>query len=195
MTENERRYIIQLLKNDSQNLATHFEFEFVIQALTDYKTYVQTGIFTGYVNRAILFWVTTLIFPWTISILIPVYTLSFFTPTIINELGFSAANAQLLSVPPFVAGCISTVLVGIYSDIVKLRGPFVIAGALVSIVGYIILYTQTSPGLSYVGAVLASAGVFPVIIIDIVWAGSNAGGDMKRGVVIATVIGFGNLGG
>ena len=77
----------------------------------------------------------------------------------------------------------------------KLRGPFVIAGALVSIVGYIILYTQTSPGASYAGTILATVGVFPIVVIDIVWAGSNAGGDMKRGVVIATVIGFGNLGG
>lgn len=131
----------------------------------------------------------------TASVLIPVYAISLFTPTIVNNLGFSAANAQLLSVPPFVAGCVSTVIVGIYSDIFKLRGPFVIAGALLSMAGFIILYTQSDPGISYTGAVLATAGVFPTVVIDIVWAGSNAGGDIKRGVVIAMVIGLGNLGG
>lgn len=131
----------------------------------------------------------------TASLLIPIYAIALFTPTIINELGFSAANAQLLSVPVFVAGCVFTILVGIYSDIHKLRGPYVIAGAFVSLVGYTVLYTQTSAGASYIGAVLAAVGVFPTIAVDLAWAGSNAGGDMKRGVVIAMVIGLGNLGG
>ncbi|KAG8214045.1 DNA topoisomerase [Butyriboletus roseoflavus] len=175
LTETERRNIIELLKNDSQNLATHYDFEFVLQALKDYKTYIQIGIYIG--------------------LLVPVYAIALFTPTIINELGFSAADAQLLSVPPFVAGCVCTILVGIYSDIHKLRGPYVIAGAFVSLVGYIILYTQTSAGASYAGALLAAVGVFPTIAVDLAWAGSNAGGDMKRGVVIAMVIGLGNLGG
>jgi hypothetical protein len=183
------------LKNDSQNLATHYDFQFVLQALRDYKTYVQIGIYIGYVNRTILCWAAALTFVWTTSVLIPIYAIALFTPTIINELGFSAANAQLLSVPPFVAGCVSTILVGIYSDIHKLRGPYVIAGAFVSLVGYIVLYTQTGPGASYVGAVLAAVGVFPTIAVDLAWAGSNAGGDMKRGVVLAMVIGLGNLGG
>lgn len=127
--------------------------------------------------------------------LVPVYAIALFTPTIINELGFSAANAQLLSVPPFVSGCVCTILVGIYSDIHKLRGPYVIAGAFVSLVGYIILYTQSRPGVSYAGAVLAAVGVYPTIAVDLAWAGSNAGGDIKCGVVIAMVIGLGNLGG
>ena len=127
--------------------------------------------------------------------LTPVHAIALFTPTIINELGFSAANAQLLSVPPFVAGCVFTILVGIYSDTHKLRGPYVLAGAFVSLVGYIVLYTQTSPGALYAGAVLTTVGVFPTIAVDLAWAGSNAGGDVKRGVVIAMVIGIGNLGG
>ena len=184
-----------MLRHDSQNLATHYELRFVLQALKDYKTYVQASIHIGYVNRIISRQVAALMFVWTISLLIPVYAIALFTPTIINELGYSAANAQLLSVPPFVAGCISTILVGIYSDVHKLRGPYVIAGAFVSLVGYIVLYTQTSAGVSYAGAILAAVGVFPTIAVDLAWASSNAGGDVKRGVVIAMVIGIGNLGG
>ena len=195
MTETERCNIIGLLRHDSQNLATYYDFQFVLQALKDYKTYVQISIYIGYVNQTILRQVAALTFAWTISLLIPVYAIALFTPTIINELGYSAANAQLLSVPPFVAGCVSTILVGIYSDVHKLRGPYVIAGAFVSLVGYIVLYTQTSAGASYVGAILAAVGVFPTIAVDLAWAGSNAGGDVKRGVVIAMVIGMGNLGG
>lgn len=129
------------------------------------------------------------------SVLIPIYAISLFTPTIINELGYSAANAQLLTVPPFAAGCIFTIAVGIISDKYKLRGPFIIGGAFVSLIGYIVLYTTSKPGPGYAGAVLAAVGVFPTIAVDLAWAGGNAGGDMKRGVVIAMVIGLGNLGG
>lgn len=134
-------------------------------------------------------------YAWAARLLVPIYAIALFTPTIINELGYSAANAQLLSVPPFVAGCIFTIFVGIYSDIQGLRGPYVIAGAFVSLVGYIVLYTQTHPGVSYAGAVIAAVGVFPTIAVDLAWVGSNTGGDIKRGVVLAMVIGIGNLGG
>jgi MFS family permease len=127
--------------------------------------------------------------------LIPIYAISLFTPTIINELGYSAANAQLLSVPPFVAGCVCTIIIGIYSDRCQLRGPFIIGGATVSLIGYIVLYTQTSPGVGYAGTFLAAMGVYPTIAVDIAWAGGNAGGDMKRGIVLALVVGLGNLGG
>ncbi|KAG9313544.1 major facilitator superfamily domain-containing protein [Chiua virens] len=175
LTETERSYLVNVLRADSQHLATHFDFRFVLQALKDYKTYMQFGIYIG--------------------ILVPGYALTLFMPTIINELGFSAANAQLLSVPPFVAGCISTILFGIHSDMNKRRGPYVVAAAFISLVGYIVLYTQTKAGASYVGAVLAAIGAFPPIPIILAWASANAGGDVKRGVALAAVIGFGNLGG
>jgi MFS family permease len=149
----------------------------------------------GYVNRTIFRRVAALTFVWTTSILVPVYAVALFTPTIIDELGFSASNAELLSVPPFIVGCVCTILVGVCSDIHKMRGPYVIGGAFVSLVGYLVLYTQTSPGASYVGAVLAAAGVYPTIAVGITWAGSNAGGNTKRGVVIAMVNGCANLGG
>lgn len=129
------------------------------------------------------------------SLVIPGYGIALFTPTIINDLGFSAADAQLLSVPPFVAGSIFTVFVGIYSDRVRLRGPFVIVFSFVAMVGYIILYTQTSPHLSYFATVLVAIGVFPCIPTDLAWLSENAGGDYKRGAAIAMVNGFGNLGG
>lgn len=175
LTDAERHYVIEMLKRDSNNLSTDYQLRFVLQALRDYKSYVQVGVYIG--------------------LLVPIYAIALFTPTIINELGFSAANAQLLSVPPFVCGCIFTILVGVLSDKHRLRGPYVIGGAFVSLVGYIVLYTQSGAVASYFGAVLAAVGVFPTIAVDLAWASSNAGGDIKRGVVVAMVIGIGNLGG
>ncbi|KAG1821015.1 MFS general substrate transporter [Suillus subaureus] len=164
LTEPERLCIIDILKQDSNNLSSRFDTQFIWQAIKDYKTYVQIIIYLG--------------------LLVPGYAIALFSPTIINELGYSAANAQLLSVPPFVAGCIY-----------NLRGPFIIGGALVSLIGYILLYCSVRAGPSYVGACLAAAGDYPTVAVALAWAGSNAGGDLKRGVVLAMVIGLGNLGG
>ena len=74
------------------------------------------------------------------SVLIPVYAFSLFLPTIINDLGYQAAQAQLLSAPPYVAGCFFTVIIGIISDKHKSRGPFVCLSTTVGIIGYSILY-------------------------------------------------------
>ncbi|KAF4598010.1 hypothetical protein EYR40_006359 [Pleurotus pulmonarius] len=175
LTDAERIHVVNMLKEDSNSLATHYDRKFVWQAMLDYKTYVQVSIYIG--------------------LLIPVYAIALFTPTIVNLLGFTAAQAQLLTIPPFVIGCLFTILVGIYSDRYNLRGPFIVGGCLVALIGYIILYTQTKPGVAYFGAILAATGIYPTIAVDLAWAGGNAGGDVKRGVVIAMVIGIGNLGG
>ncbi|KAH8994726.1 MFS general substrate transporter [Lactarius hatsudake] len=175
LTEDEKRFIMQTLTDDSKGQATHFSTAFVWQALADWKTYVHSLNF--------------------MCIAITVYVIALFTPTIVFGLGFSAANAQLLSAPPFVCGSILSLVVGIYSDRVNLRGPFVVAGAIVSLIGYIIAYTTSAPGPGYVAAVIAASGSIPLIPISLAWAAGNSGGNMKRGVVLAMVIGLGNLGG
>ncbi|KAJ7781840.1 major facilitator superfamily domain-containing protein [Mycena maculata] len=175
LTDKERAQIVHMLKEDAQDLATHYDRKFVWQAMRDYQSYVQIGI--------------------SIGLLIAVYAIALFTPTIVQELGFTAAHAQLLTIPPFVCGCIATIAVGYFSDKYKLRGPFIIGSSLVALVGYIVLYTQKAPGAAYAGAVLAAIGVFPTIPVSLAWAASMAGGDTRRGVVIAMVTGFSNLGG
>ncbi|KAH9062460.1 MFS general substrate transporter [Lactarius vividus] len=175
LTEDEKQLIMQTLVDDSKGQATHFSAVFIWQALADWKTYVQSLNF--------------------MCIAITVYVIALFTPTIVYGLGFSAANAQLLSAPPFVCGSVLSVVVGIYSDRVNLRGPFLVAGAIVSLVAYIIAYTTSAPGPGYVAAVIAASGSIPLVPISLVWAGGNSGGNMKRAVVLAIVIGLGNLGG
>jgi hypothetical protein len=63
-------------------------------------------------------------------------------------------------------------------------------------IGYIIAYTTSQPGPGYVATVFSASGAYPNIALVLVWAGGNSGGNTtKRGVVLAIVIGLGNLGG
>ncbi|KIO34331.1 hypothetical protein M407DRAFT_64294 [Tulasnella calospora MUT 4182] len=175
LTEDERAHVVERLRRDHPGLATHVDKRFVWQAFKDYRAYLFTIMYTG--------------------ILISLYAFSLFLPTIINGLGYTANEAQLMSVPPYVAGCICTVGAGWISDKYHKRGPFLVGFACLAITGYAILLGTTSPGAGYTGAMIAALGVFPTIPLAISWIGSNIGGDLKRGVVLAMVIGIGNLGG
>jgi hypothetical protein len=129
------------------------------------------------------------------SLLVPAYAIAFFMPTIINDLGFSTTASELLSIPPYVIGCTFTVIVGIYSDKINVRGPFIVLGASVAMIGYIIAYVTSKPWPGYAAAAIAASGVYPAITVLIAWAGGNAGGDMKKGIVLALIAGISNLGG
>ena len=129
------------------------------------------------------------------SNVIPAYAFVLLLPTIIAELGFASSTAQLLSVPPNAIGCILTIVSGILSDRFRARGPFVLVGSVSVLVGYVILFATESPGAGYAGTMVAACGLFPSVALTIAWAGGNAGGDVKKAVVIAMIIGVGNLGG
>jgi MFS family permease len=175
LTEKERQFVIQTLVDDSKGQATHFSAKFVWQALADWKTYVQS------LN--------------SLCIYTAGYTISLFTPTIVHALGYSAANAQLLSAPPFACAGVSTVAVCCFSDRANQRGPFIVFCLIISMIGYLIAYNTSQPGPGYVAIVFAACGVYPNVPLLLAWAGGNAGGNMKRAVVLGLVIGLGNLGG
>ena len=181
------------MREESNGQATHFNAKFLWQALADWKTYLQV---LNYMRYAILVIIGMRHVTRRIcSLVAPGYCVALFTPTIINDLGFTAVQAQLMSIPPFACSCISTIVVSIYSDKMNSRGPFVVLGAAISMIGYTIAYVTTEPVPGYVAAIIAASGVFSTIAVNIAWAAGNAGGDMKRGVSLAIILGFGNLGG
>lgn len=66
---------------------------------------------------------------------------SFFAPTIINDLSteYEGVIAQLLSIPPSVLACLLTIASGYFSDKMKNRPAFIIAGVVSVSGGYLIL--------------------------------------------------------
>lgn len=127
---------------------------------------------------------------------LPLYTLSLFLPTIIKQLGYTAAQAQLLTVPPYAVATILTVIVAILSEKTKKRAPFIIASSSLAIIGYIILLTApiSKPGVSYTGTIFAAAGIYPSSAIVLSWPTANVSGQSKRATATAMTITIGNLG-
>lgn len=179
LTEPERAAVQNRLSADSDAVAAEpFSWGGVARALRDPKC-----------------WLYGLVFH-TLSL--PQYTLALFLPTIIKDLGFTAASAQLLSVPPYALATFLTLTIAIISERVRKRAPFIIGSALVGIIGYAILISNASPttrpGISYVGTFFAAAGIYPATALTLSWPAMNVAGQTKRATATALQISIGNLG-
>lgn len=125
---------------------------------------------------------------------LPLYTLSLFLPTIIKNLGYTAAQAQLLTVPPYAAATCMTITVAVLSERYRLRAPFIMGSSCLAIIGYIILLSAPSAGVSYLGTILAACGIYPATAIVLSWPANNVSGQTKRATANAMQISIGNLG-
>jgi len=95
-------------------------------------------------------------------------------PSVIQQLGYSAANAQLLTIPIYVFAMIMTIIFAFWSDRVQQRSPFIIAGYAIAAVGFIgqLAIPQTSmPGLTYGFLFPVAAGVYCPFVPIVCWYG------------------------
>lgn len=165
LTDKERARLLERMKADSPDLATHFDWKFVRQAFGDYKSWVYSIIYIGG--------------------LIPVYAFSLFIPQIIKDLGYTAAKAQLMSTPPYCLAMFVAFGAAYFSDKVGRRAPFVMGLQMLSITGYAMVRGTSNPDVAYAGIFLTCSGVYGTVPCLISWVSNNVGGDTKRAVVLA----------
>lgn len=124
----------------------------------------------------------------------PLYTISLFLPTIIQELGYASWKAQLLSTPPYVLAFIVTMLTAYTAQRVGRRAPFILAGFGLAIIGYIVLIASPTVGGKYVATFIIVVGVYAANALLLAWPSENVAGATKRNTALAMVISIGNCG-
>ncbi|KAJ5256603.1 hypothetical protein N7478_012707 [Penicillium angulare] len=175
LSDEEREFIQFRLKNDSDATRDEsFTWSAVLDTFKDPKVWLYCAGFH------------------TMSL--PLYTLSLFLPTIIKELGYSAAEAQLLSVPPYAVAFILTLTVAVASEKTHIRAPFIMGTSALACIGYILLLSDHRAGVSYLGTILAAAGIYPSVAIVLSWPANNVSGQTKRCIANALQISVGNIG-
>lgn len=119
-------------------------------------------------------------------------------PTIIKSLGYTAATAQLLTVPPYAFAFITTITVAILSEKLGQRALFIGGSSLFGAIGYCILLGNTNPaarpGVSYLGVFFAAGGIYPAVALVLSWPAINVSGQTKRAIANAMQISIGNCG-
>lgn len=131
---------------------------------------------------------------------VPTYGLKFTLPTIIKNMGFTASNAQLLSIPPYVAGAISALTFNYLSDKFRRRAVFLLIPQSILIIAYILL-TVLAPrikqniGPCFFAIILANVGCYPINPATSSWCSNNTSGVAKRSIAIAYMISLSSVGG
>ena len=134
------------------------------------------------------------------GIVCPLYGISLFLPTIINELGYVSGVAQLLTVPIYITAAVLTIITAYFSDRSRVgRMPFIFIPMCAILVGFIIAIAGSThgglPGLVYAGVFIATCGIYPAFPGNITWMSNNLAGSYKRAAGMAFHIGAGNLAG
>ncbi|KAK3065792.1 hypothetical protein LTS18_002390, partial [Coniosporium uncinatum] len=102
-------------------------------------------------------WCGTLMY---IGVVCSSYAGSFFIPTIIREMGYTAERAQVLTIPVYVVATLVSVSVAWVADRIQHRYGFCIAGVVVAAVGYAVLlnYRSVTVGVKYFALFLVVSG-------------------------------------
>ncbi|OCF30514.1 hypothetical protein I316_07842 [Kwoniella heveanensis BCC8398] len=175
LTEEERGAVVCRLSEDNQLMPTDFRWRYVRDTLLSPLTYLQGLVqFGSYIG---------------------VLSFTTFAPSIVKGMGYTAGTAQLLTVPPYVLGCMSTIVIGYLSDKRGVRYPFLAGCLLTSFAGFMILRFVTSVPAQYVACCLVCIGALPLIPLEVTWNGNNQGGELKRALAIAIQVGGSNSSG
>lgn len=121
-------------------------------------------------------------------------------PSITQSMGYSRTQAQLLTIPPYVAGAISAVTLSKWSDHVQWRAIFVFGQMTTVLIGFCILLPlapniMNQIGPCYFAVMLICIGQYPTSPSGSAWISGNLAGDTKRAMGIALNICLGNSGG
>ena len=180
----ERDFLVRRLAQDAGTSAgkvnnnDKYSWPTVKAALTEWKIWL-----------AIIIWLGNAV---------PVYGFTYTAPTIIRDLGYTSAVAQLLTVPVYTFGVVSVIAFSWIADRKQVRWIFVVGPYSISAAGFLALLViphPRLPGLTYFFLFFVTAGLYPALISLLSWVGNNLSPSWKRAVGMALLISGGNLGG
>jgi hypothetical protein len=183
LSDDEKRFVDLRLRLSGVRTNTEegdkFSWKMFFGTMLDWK--VILGIFLAWANS------------------VPNAAFKFTMPQIIKQLGFSTAQSQLLSMPPYVCGGVAAWLTGRFSDRLSWRMPFIVGPMSVLLVAMAVLFKYSADvaqhvPVMYVGVVLAQIGIYPLLPGISAWTGNNLAPSWKRSIGLAWMLAAGNLG-
>ncbi|KAF5245974.1 hypothetical protein FANTH_7064 [Fusarium anthophilum] len=185
LTDEEKRYLVlrqasRRVTNSSEYRERTFDKGALFEVLKDWKAYLL--VIMSWSNAA------------------PNYGLKFSMPSIVKGMGYTSSNAQLMTIPPYLCGAISSYLLARFADKHKWRMPFIIGPQLCIVIAFSILMTKAefivqNLGVCYFAVCLACAGMYPILPGTSAWNIDNNLNPTKRAISIGFVTCAGTIGG
>lgn len=123
------------------------------------------------------------------------FGLALFSPSIINQLGFSPNHSQLLSVGPFGAAFCMTLFIAWVSDRYKTRAIPLFSLSIVGIVGYAMYLGTHNKHVAYASIYFMAMGIYGTVPVVAAWISNNSEPYYTRATAIAFCFMATNLGG
>ncbi|CAH0046229.1 unnamed protein product [Clonostachys solani] len=125
---------------------------------------------------------------------VPTQAFSVFMPLVVQGLGYSSIEANLMTIPPYVCGAVGLFLFAWSSDKRMERGYHIIAGIGIGVIGLIIAATVNANGAKYAGLCILLFGCYVSAPLTVAWLSGNTPEPGKRTIILG-INGFGNLAG
>ncbi|PGH28378.1 hypothetical protein GX50_08886 [[Emmonsia] crescens] len=123
------------------------------------------------------------------------FGLSYFTPSIVQALGYSPTRTQLLTVPPFACAFVATMIAAYFADRYKQRGITAICTSIIALIGAGLALKARSIASRYTSIFLLVTGIYATAPSLISWVTNNTAGHVRRATAIAMVFVSTNSGG
>ncbi|KAK0243687.1 major facilitator superfamily domain-containing protein [Armillaria nabsnona] len=137
-------------------------------------------------------WIISVVFFFLGAVL---FGLAFFTPSIVQSLGYTAARSQLMSVPPFATAFVLSVVTAYLCDRFPMRGLVCIVTSIITLIGFIIFLTSSSTHTRYGSLFLSIPGVYAATPALASWNSSNSAPHVRRATAIAIAFILSSVGG
>ncbi|KAK3381098.1 major facilitator superfamily transporter [Podospora didyma] len=125
---------------------------------------------------------------------VPTTAFSVFLPLVVEGMGYSAIEANLMSVPPAICGAMGLYLFAWSSDRQAERGYHIMAAIVLALSGLVVVICSGSNDIKYVGLCVFLFGSYAPPSLTVAWLSDNTPRPGQRAVVLG-VNGLGNLAG
>jgi MFS family permease len=118
-----------------------------------------------------------------------------FLPTLIRGFGYSAFEANYLTIPVYAVGALSLVTQAYWSDRLKQRALFLLISGIPVIAAYLICVGTSNSVAGYVAMFILVTGVYSFSCLMMTWVATNLVPDYKRSVGLPIFASIGNCSG
>ncbi|KAF8957377.1 major facilitator superfamily domain-containing protein [Flammula alnicola] len=116
------------------------------------------------------------------------YGMAYFTPSIVQGLGFTASRAQLMSVPPFATAFVVAMIGAYISDRYRCRGFVSTFSCILCVIGFSMFLVSKKHNIQYASLFFSIPGTYLSAPTLSTWSANNAAPHTRRATAIA--IGF-----
>jgi len=123
------------------------------------------------------------------------FGLAYFTPTIVQGLGYDSTKTQLYTVPPFAIAFVVTMIAAFIADTYKARGVTAICTTCLALVGFSMFLTAQTIAVRYTALCFLITGIYSTSPSLISWVPNNTAAHTRRATAVAMGFISTNVGG